>query len=242
MLQFGPAISIAQLRLNTAMCSFAKRIAVQTAGLLILFALIFVSAGTIHFWPGWLFCLSFWFSTIATGVYLMRHDPALLQRRMRFGPREESRPIEKVIMTLTLVMFVALLIVSALDHRFGWSRVPGAIVVIANILMVASFGLFLVVLRENSFAASTITVEAGQRVISTGPYAHVRHPMYAGAALLIFAMPIALGSLWGLLVSVIATPVLIARIFDEERALLAELPGYRDYLTAVPYRLIPHVW
>ena len=224
------------------MFPFAKRIAAQTAAIFILFALIFVSAGTIDFWQGWLFCLVFWFSMIAIGIYLIKYNRPLLERRMRYGPWEESRPVEKIIITLALLVFVALMIVPALDHRFAWSRVPGMLVVIANILIVATFGFFLVVLSANSFAASTITVEAGQRVIATGPYAYVRHPMYAGAILLIFAMPIALGSWWGLLVPVISTPLLIVRILDEERALGAELPGYKDYLVAVPYRLVPRVW
>jgi protein-S-isoprenylcysteine O-methyltransferase Ste14 len=224
------------------MFPFAKRIAVQTVAFLILFALIFICAGTIDFWQGWLFCLVFLFSTIVIGIYLIKYNRPLLERRMRVGPWQESRPIEKVLITLIFLMFVALMIVPALDHRFAWSRVPGAVVVIANILIVATFGFFLMVLRANSFAASTITVEAGQRVISTGPYAYVRHPMYTGAVLLIFAMPIALGSWWSLLISLISTPVLIARIFDEERALEAELPGYKDYLVAVPWRLIPRVW
>jgi protein-S-isoprenylcysteine O-methyltransferase Ste14 len=161
---------------------------------------------------------------------------------MRFGPRAESRPTEKIIIAIILLTFVALAVAAGLDHRFGWSRVPAAIVIIANILMIADFGFFLLVLHENTFAASTITVEVGQRVISTGIYAYVRHPMYAGALLLLFAMPIALGSLWGLLVAAIAIPLLIARIFDEERTLSAELPGYDDYRRAVPYRLIPLVW
>jgi protein-S-isoprenylcysteine O-methyltransferase Ste14 len=220
----------------------AKRAAAQTAVFIILFALIFISAGTIDFWQGWLFCLLFLFSTNALGIYLIKYDRPLLERRMRFGPWEESRPIEKVLITLTLLMFVALVMVPALDHRFAWSRVPGALVVIANLLMVATFGFFLVVLRANSFAASTITVEAGQRVVSSGPYAYVRHPMYAGAVVLVLAIPLALGSWWGLLIPVITAPVLIARIFDEERALSAELPGYQDYLLAVPWRLIPLVW
>jgi protein-S-isoprenylcysteine O-methyltransferase Ste14 len=224
------------------MSPLAYRAAVQTAEFLILFALVLVSAGTVHFWQGWLFCLSFSLSTIATGVYLMKRDPALLERRMRFGPRAESRPRQKIIVAIIFAMFCALLIVPGLDHRFSWSRVPAVIVVLANLLIIAAFGFFLVVLRENTFAASTITVEAGQRVISTGPYAHVRHPMYAGAALLIFAMPIALGSLWGLLAAAVAVPVLIARILDEERTLSAELPGYDDYRRAVPWRLIPLVW
>ena len=174
---------------------------------------------------------------VSLGFHLLRSV-----RRMRFGPWEESRPVEKVVITLTFLMFVVLVIVPALDHRFAWSRVPGPLVVIANTLILATFGFFLVVLRANSFAASTITVEAGQRVISSGPYAYVRHPMYAGAVLLILAVPIALGSWWGLLVAVISTPVLIVRIFDEEHALGAELPGYKDYLVAVPYRLVPRVW
>ena len=219
-----------------------KRIAAQTAVFLILFALVFICAGTIHFWQGWLFCLVFWSSSIAMGIYFIEYNRPLLERRMRFGPWEESRPIEKVVITLIFLMFVALMIVAALDHRFAWSQVPGALVVIANILIVATFGFFIVVLDANPFAASTITVEAGQRVISTGPYAYVRHPMYAGALLLIFAMPIALGSWWALLVPVISTPVLIVRILDEESALGAELAGYKDYLVAVPYRLIPRVW
>jgi len=112
----------------------------------------------------------------------MQRDPALLERRMRFGPRAESRPRQKIIVAVIFAIFAALLIEPGLDHRFGWSQVPAAIVVLANLLIIAAFGFFLVVLRENTFAASTITVEAGQRVISTGPYAHVRHPMYAGAA------------------------------------------------------------
>jgi protein-S-isoprenylcysteine O-methyltransferase Ste14 len=224
------------------MSPFALKAAVQTAGILVLFALIFVSAGTIHYWQGWLFCLSFLLSTSATGIYLTRRDPALLERRMRFGPRAESRPRQKIIIAFIFAMFVALLIVPGLDHRFGWSRVPDAIVVIANLLIIATFAFFLWVLHENMYAASTITVEAGQHVISTGPYAYVRHPMYAGAAVLIFAMPIALGSLWGLLVAALTIPALIARILDEERALSAELPGYDDYCRGVPYRLIPLVW
>jgi protein-S-isoprenylcysteine O-methyltransferase Ste14 len=220
----------------------AKRIAGQTAAFLLVFALIFVCAGTIDFWQGWVFCLLFTFSTIATGIYFIKYDRPLLERRMRFGPWQESRPIQKVVITLTFLMFFALVIVPALDHRFDWSRVPASLVVIANILMVATFGFFLVVLRANSYAASTITVEAGQRVISSGPYAYVRHPMYTGAVLLVLAIPVALGSWWGLLVPVIFAPALIARILDEERALGAGLPGYKDYLAAVPWRLVPRVW
>jgi protein-S-isoprenylcysteine O-methyltransferase Ste14 len=168
--------------------------------------LTLISAGTIHFWQGWLFWVSFLASSTAIGIYLMKRDPALPERRMRVGPQAESRPRQRIIIAIILALFIALAIVPGLDHRFGWSRVPPAIVVIANMLVIASFGFFLLVLQENTFAASTVTVEAGQRVISTGPYAHVRHPMYAGAVVLLFAMPIAMGSLWGLLPAAIAVP------------------------------------
>jgi protein-S-isoprenylcysteine O-methyltransferase Ste14 len=218
------------------------RVVAPTAAILVPFALTMTAAGTLRFWQGWLFWVAFMLCSIATGIYLRRRDPALLARRMRFGPVAESRPTQKLIVWIILAMFLGLGIISGLDHRFGWSAVPAAIVIVANLVIVTAFGFFLVVMRENTFAASTITVEPGQRVISTGPYAHVRHPMYAGAMLLVFAMPLAMGSYWALLVAVMSIPILIARIVDEERALLVELPGYDAYRHAVRYRLVPLVW
>lgn len=216
--------------------------AIQTAVLVVPLVLTFVAAGTVQFWQGWSFWLVFLLSSSALGVYLRLSDPALLARRMNAGPQAESRPREKVIMMLTITLFYAMAVVPGLDHRFGWSHVPDAIVVAANLLIVAAFVVFIVVLRANTFAASTITVEAGQRVISTGPYAIVRHPMYTGGLLMILAMPIAMGSWWGLIPATAASPVLIARIFDEESALIAELPGYEAYCRAVPFRLVPRLW
>ena len=225
------------------MNTLSQRAAARTAEFLVLLAgLTFVSAGTIHFWQGWLFWLSFSVSVIAITIYLLRHDPALVERRMRAGPRAESRPSQKIIQAINLVMFVGIVMVPGLDYRFGWSQVPATLVIVANLLMLAALGFILLVVRENTFAASTITVERGQRVISTGPYAHVRHPMYAGALPLIFAIPIALGSWWGLLVAAVSLPLLVARILDEERALSGELAGYDNYRRTVPYRLIPLVW
>jgi protein-S-isoprenylcysteine O-methyltransferase Ste14 len=224
------------------MIKSALRAVARAATILLPFALTMVAAGTLRFWQGWLFWLSFMLSSIATGIYLRKHDPALLERRMRFGPLAESRRSQQIIVAILLAMFLALAIVPGLDHRWGWSRVPAAVVIIANLVIIAVFGFFILVLRENTFAASTITVEPGQRVISTGLYAYVRHPMYTGALLLIFAMPLAMGSLWAMLPAAISLPILIARILDEEKALSAELPGYDDYCRAVRYRLIPLVW
>jgi protein-S-isoprenylcysteine O-methyltransferase Ste14 len=225
------------------MNTLAQRAGVRTAGFLVLLGgLTFVSAGTIHFWQGWLFWMSFSVSVVVITVYLLRYDPALVERRMRAGPRAESRALQKIVQAINLVMFVGIVIMPGLDHRFAWSQVPTALVVIANLLMLAALGFILLVVRENTFAASTITVEREQRVVSTGPYAYIRHPMYAAALPMIFAIPIALGSWWGLVVAAISLPLLVARILDEERALSAELAGYDDYRRAVPYRLIPLVW
>lgn len=224
------------------MNSFAKRSIIQSAGLFAVFALIFIAAGTIDFWQAWLFCLTCLLCTTGTGLYLMKNDPALLERRMRFGPHEETRPRQKLIIAITFAVSLALMIVPGLDHRLGWSHLRPGIVVFANLVIAASFLFFIRVMRENTFAASTITVEPGQRVISTGPYAQVRHPMYSGAVPAVFAIPLALGSVWSLAITPVVILLLIARIFDEERALTAELPGYDDYRRAVPWRLLPLIW
>jgi protein-S-isoprenylcysteine O-methyltransferase Ste14 len=229
-----------------AMKSVHKLIA-QTATVLIPFALTTVRAyddrgGHASFLAGMLVWSLFTLSSVATGIYLHMRDPALLERRMRFGPLAEPRLTQRIIMIAILAMFLALAIVPGLDHRFGWSHVPAAVVIIANLAIVAMFGFFILVLRENTFAASTITVEPGQRVVSTGPYACVRHPMYSDGLLLIFAMPLAMGSLAALPIAALSLPLLVARILDEECALAAELPGYDAYRSTVRYRLVPMVW
>src|SRR5579871_2972814 len=198
------------------MRSYVARSILQTAVILTPAVLTFVCAGTIAFWQGWLFWAVFLLCTTATGIYLRISDPALLERRMHAGPAAEPRPFQKVVMSAIVAMFAGIAVLSGLDHRFGWSQVPAAAVIIANVAVMLCFGLFIVVLHENTFAASNVTVEAGQRVVSTGLYAYVRHPMYTGGLLLIFAMPVAMGSYWGLILSALATPFLIARIFDEE--------------------------
>lgn len=203
--------------------------------------LIFVPASSIHFWQGWLFLAVFAASVIAISAYLLVRDPGLVERRMRAGPIGETRTIQKVVQAITGGCFIGMLIVGGLDNRFGWSHVPSAIAVLANILVALSFGTIFVVFRENSFAAATIQVETQQQVISTGMYAHVRHPMYAGALPMLVAMPVAMGSWWGMLLVIPMCAGLVARILDEERVLAAELPGYDAYRRTVPWRLIPLV-
>lgn len=204
--------------------------------------LLFVPAGTIRYWQGWLYFVTFIGSSLFFSLYLKKHDPALIERRMRGGPMAEKQTTQKIIMLFTSLGFIALLVVPALDHRFRWSRVPRSAVIAADILVAVGFFLIFLVARENTFASSTIEVAVDQKVISTGPYGLVRHPMYASALLYLIGTPPALGSYWGFLALAFMIPFLIWRIVDEEKFLAKNLSGYAEYQNKVQYRLLPHVW
>jgi protein-S-isoprenylcysteine O-methyltransferase Ste14 len=146
---------------------------------LVMCALLFGSAGTIRYWQAWVYVTIFVVASVPTSVYLMKKDPALLARRMRGGPMFEKEDTQRIIMTFTSLGFIAILVVPGLDRRFGWSTVPTWAVVLGDLLVVIGFLLIFVVYRENTFTAATIQVAPGQTVVSTGPYAIVRHPMYA---------------------------------------------------------------
>ena len=205
-------------------------------------ALIFLPAGTLEFWQAWVFLAVYFTCSLAITLYLMKKDPALLQRRMRGGPAAEKQTTQKIITTLTSLGFTALLVVPALDHRFGWSHMPLSVALIGDALVALGFLAILRVFKENTYTSSTIELATDQRVICTGPYARVRHPMYAVASAILIGIPIALGSYFGLIATIAMTPALIWRLLDEERFLAANLPGYREYQEAVPFRLIPGVW
>ena len=211
-------------------------------GLLVLGFIIFGAAGTFAYWQGWAFILVFAISTNVIGVYLALADPALLERRLKVGPRAETRPAQKALISLAFVGFFALLVVSALDHRFGWSNVPASISVLGNVLVALGLMVDLLVFRENSYGASTIEKMAGQHLISTGPYALVRHPMYVGVLVMVIGVPLALGSFWGMAFMVLNLPILMLRILDEEAMLRQELEGYADYTRHVRSRLVPGLW
>lgn len=204
--------------------------------------LLFVPAGTIRYWQAWVCLAVFTVASALTTLDLMNRDPALLARRMRGGPAAEKRPAQRIIMLFTSIGFIALFVVPALDHRFGWSAVPLGLVVAGDLLIATGFAVIARVYRENTFTSATIEVAENQRVISTGPYATVRHPMYAGALLYLAGTPLALGSYWGLVPLAATIPFLIWRLFDEERMLSADLAGYAEYRHRVPYRLVPFVW
>jgi protein-S-isoprenylcysteine O-methyltransferase Ste14 len=208
----------------------------------ILLACLFIPAGTLSYWQAWVFLAVFAASSQALGIYFLTHDRKLVERRMKIGPAAEQRPAQKIISALFMLGFVGFVVLPAFDHRFGWSPVAPVLSVLVNAIIVLSFVLFFLVMKSNSYAASTIQVEEGQRVVSTGPYAYVRHPMYSGALLLVAAMPLALGSWLSELLIVPFFPVLVWRILDEEDFLRKDLPGYAEYMRRVRYRLIPRVW
>lgn len=203
---------------------------------------VFVPAGTLDYWQGWVYLVVFVGCAALITVYLWRNDPQLLSRRVDAGPLAEPTVRQKIIQLCAALAFIGLLVVSALDHRFGWSHAPFAIIVLGDILVSIGFWVVFAVFRENTFTAATIGVAADQRVITTGPYARVRHPMYAGALILLTGTPLALDSWWGLLMVGVMTAVIVWRLLDEERFLMVHLPGYGDYRQSVRYRLVPGAW
>jgi protein-S-isoprenylcysteine O-methyltransferase Ste14 len=205
-------------------------------------ALLFLSAGTLCYWQAWVYLTVFFGASVFHTLYLMKHDPALLQRRLKGGPTAEKERAQQIIMLCTSVGFIGLLVVPALDHRFGWSDVPLMVVIAGNLLIAAGYYIIFLVFRENTFTSATIEIAAEQKVISTGPYASVRHPMYAGGLLYLLGMSLALGSYWGLLVLTATMPFLIWRLFDEERFLAKNLSGYSEYMQRVRWRLVPGVF
>lgn len=210
--------------------------------ILVMGVLLFGAAGTFDYWQAWLFLASYFAASLIVSIWLERHDPALLERRMRGGPFAEGERNQKIIMTITSLGFIALLVVPGLDRRLGWSRMPGEVVILGDVLLLAGWFGILAVFRANSYAAATIQVAAGQKVISTGPYAIVRHPMYAAALIMLLGIPVSLASWWGVVVLVAILPVLAWRLIDEERVLLRDLGGYADYRRKVRWRLIPYIW
>ena len=175
-------------------------------------------------------------------IYVGVTNPAALRRRMNAGPSHETRPLQKIVSTGVGLTFFALLVAAGLDHRFGWSTVPTALVFVGNVLVAIGLGIAMLVVVQNSYAAANITVEADQTVVSTGLYGLVRHPMYFGSLIMMVGTSLALGSYWGLVMVAVMAMLFAIRIFDEEKALTDELAGYREYTRKVHSRLVPHVW
>jgi protein-S-isoprenylcysteine O-methyltransferase Ste14 len=218
------------------------RVAVQSVSGLVAFAtLLFLPAGTFDYWQAWAF-LAVFSSASLSSVYVLKKDPAALERRMHAGPAAETRTVQKVVAAGVYVLVAALLVFSALDHRFGWSPVPAAVSLIGDALVAIGLGIAIFTVIENRYAAATVTVEASQKVVSTGLYGLVRHPMYLGATIMMAGIPLALDSWWGLAVLIPCLFGVAFRIRDEEKMLTNELNGYRGYTQKVHHRLVPYVW
>ena len=170
------------------------------------------------------------------------NDTKLLERRLYAGPTAERATRQKIVQTITSMGFIAMLVVPALDHRFMWSRVPPPASVVGDALVAFGFFIVLLVFNENTFASGTVEIAPEQKVVSTGVYALVRHPMYLRGLFWLIGMALALGSWWGMLIFLLILPALTWRILDEERLLSKELPGYMEYRQKVRYRLVPFIW
>ncbi len=204
--------------------------------------LIFLPAWTLNYPQGWLYWSVFSVSSLWGTLYLLKKDPALISRRLKSGPKAEKEKTQKIIQAFSGILTVLTLGFSSLDHRFGWSHVPFFISVITYVLVLAGYFLVFKVFRENSFASSVIEISEGQRVISTGPYSVVRHPMYAGSLTMYVFSPLALGSYWGLVFSFCLFLNVTRRLVNEEKFLIKNLPGYSDYMQSVRWRLVPYIW
>jgi protein-S-isoprenylcysteine O-methyltransferase Ste14 len=209
------------------------------AVLLVLGLVLFVPAGTLDYWEAWVYCAVLVIPFVFVATWLLHKDPDLLARRIRF---REKEPAQKRVIGISRLVFLIAFLLPGLDHRFGWSHVPVAAVLAADALVFLGYVLVFLVFRENTYASRVVEVEREQKVISTGPYALVRHPMYLGTSIMFLATPIALGSYWALPVFLTLPCVLVCRIQNEEEVLLRELTGYQEYTQKVRYRLIPFIW
>lgn len=210
-------------------------------GFVVIGLVLFLSAGTIQYWGAWAYLAVGFVTSMLLTLYIIR-DPILLESRVRGGPTAEQRPIQKVIVLCLGLLCVAAYIIPALDHRFGWSSVPSWLSIAGDILIIVSMWAVYRVFKENSFGSTAVEIGQEQKVISTGPYAIVRNPMYACAILYFPGVTLALGSYWGLIPSVLIALGFVWRLLDEEKFLSENLLGYMEYCRKVKYHLIPFVW
>lgn len=204
--------------------------------------MLFLPAGSFRYWQAWVFLGVVAVSAWAPIIYLLRSNPVALQARMRGGPTAETRIAQKIVIAGLYLSLTAMAVTSALDHRFGWSPVPSGICLFGDVLVAIGLGVVGMVIIQNSYAASTVRVAAGQTVVNTGLYGVVRHPMYTGNVIMMIGIPLALGSYWGLVFVLPGIVMLASRIRDEEKLLGHDLDGYREYTQQVRYRLLPGVW
>jgi len=201
--------------------------------------ILFIPAGSLRYWQGWVFMAILFVPMPITSVYFLKRDPQLVERRLR--TKEKTSEQQTIIRGAQWIAFVSL-VIPGFDYRFGWSRVPLWLTILSQLFVFTGYLITLWVMKENSFASRTVQIEEGQRVISTGPYGLVRHPMYFGAVLMLFFLTPALGSWWALPGFLLVIPLIVLRLLKEEKMLCRDLPGYSDYCLRTRYRLLPLLW
>jgi protein-S-isoprenylcysteine O-methyltransferase Ste14 len=206
---------------------------------IIVAAMLFWPAGTLDYWQGWIFLATLFIPFLFVASYLLKYDPELAERRMRFKEKEIN---QKILINISKIVFFIGFIIPGFDHRYGWSDVPAYLVVLSDLLIFFGYMLIFCVFKENSFTSRIVEVEKGQKVITTGPYSKVRHPMYSGFILMYLFIPLALGSYWAMIFFIPIVAIIIFRALDEEKVLLKDLEGYKEYYKKVRYRMIPGIW
>ncbi len=203
---------------------------------------LFLPAGKLTYWQGWLYWIVFFSIVTSISLYFIKKDPHLISSRVKVGPTAEEKSSQKISQAFAAVFFILLLLIPPFDFRFGWSNVPIYLVVISDVFVTFGFVVIFLVFRQNTFASAIIEVKAEQKVVSTGVYSVVRHPMYSGALLLLLFTPLALGSFWGMLAFFPLFVVICFRLIDEEKTLSKNLKDYDEYRKKTRYRLIPYIW
>lgn len=216
-----------------------KVAAVYLAAAAVIALVLFVPAGTLDYWQAWLYMAAVLIPALFVIIYFMIRDPAFLERRFRTREKEAK---QRFVIRFALAVFIIAFIIPGLDRRYGWSLVPPEISIAADVLVLAGYLFVFEVFRENSYAGRTVQVDEGQKVVTTGLYSVVRHPMYAGQLVLYLATPLALGSYVAMVPFLFNIPVYILRIQNEEEVLRKELAGYKEYCEKTKYRLVPFVW
>ncbi|MGE5627976.1 MAG: methyltransferase family protein [Solirubrobacterales bacterium] len=217
--------------------------AVGFAGLFItLGVVLFLTAWSIYYIKAWIYLFAFAVPVLLITIYLFKNDKHLLQSRVKAGPGAENEKSQKSIQSIAQLAFISIYIISGLDYRFHWSNIQLYISYAGDIFVVLGLYIVFLVFKENTYTSAIIEVDENQKVISTGPYGYVRHPMYSGALLMMLFTPIALGSYFALIGAVILIYVIVLRLFDEEKFLSENLKGYKEYCSKVVFHLIPHVW
>lgn len=216
-----------------------KAVLLYIAAVALVGAILFIPAGTLDFYQAWAYMAVVFIPAAFVVAYFLVKDPAFLERRFKTREKEAR---QQLVVKLSGILFLVGFAIPGLDRRFGWSHVPFELVVAADALVLLGYIICFFVFRENSYAGRTIEVVEGQKVVSSGPYSIIRHPMYFGVIMMYAATPISLGSYWALPPFLLVIPILVMRILNEEEVLARELPGYEEYRKKVPYRLIPLLW